>query len=48
MGSAPVDTEGRLYSEKELVVTNVKWSRQAWKVRVKKMVLDLVRSFGDP
>ena len=49
VGSAPVDTEGRLYPEKRMMaVTNAKWSRQAQRVRLKKRMPDSVRSFGDP
>lgn len=49
IGSAPMDTEGGLYPEKRrMAVTNAKCSRQAQRVRFKKMMPDLVRSFGDP
>lgn len=49
IGSAPMGPEGRLYFEtRRMVVTNAKWSRQAQRVRLKKMMPDSVRSFGDP
>lgn len=46
LGSAPVDTEGGLYPQKRrMAVTNARWSRQAQRVRLKKMMPDSVRSF---